>query len=234
MYLYDFVWANKETFKLVYTLIIGLICFLIVLRTHRLFKLSSHQGIRYFRNAFFFYGLAFIMRYVLSIFYFLGEPYWLYQFLIRGVFEFFLIMAGFSLLYSLIWKKFEPERGIHSSLFNLRFAVFYLLALIVVVLDYLWATYLFMFLLQIILFLSASIISYENYKKSKKSGFLRLYLIVIILNLIAWLANFLVATFFNWHKGGVVGIYILNILIFFLFLYGVMNATKKQKRIKNG
>jgi len=143
-------------------------------------------------------------------------------------------MAGFSLLYSLIWKKFEPERGIHSSLFNLRFAVFYLLALIVVVLDYLWATYLFMFLLQIILFLSASIISYENYKKSKKSGFLRLYLIVIILNLIAWLANFLVATFFNWHKGGVVGIYILNILIFFLFLYGVMNATKKQKRIKNG
>lgn len=234
MYLYDFVWMNKEIFKLVYTLIIGLICFLIVLRTHRLFKLSAHQGIRYFRNAFFFYGLAFIMRYVLGLFYFLEEPYWLYSFLIRGVFEFFLIMGGFSLLYSLVWKKFEPEEGTHSSLFNLRFTILYLLALIVVVLDYLWETYLFMFVLQIILFFSASIISYSNYRRSKERGFLRLYLIVIILNLIAWLANFVVASFFDWHKGGVVGIYILNILIFFLLLYGVLSATKKQKRIKNG
>jgi len=234
MYLYEFVWENKEIFKLVYTLIIGLICFFIVLRTHRLFKLSSHQGIRYFRNAFFFYGLAFIMRYILGIVYFLENESGLYQFLIKGVFEFFLIMAGFSLLYSLLWRKFEPERGIHSSLFNLRFAFFYLLALIVVVLDYLWATYFFMFLLQIILFISASIISYANYKQSEKSGFLRLYFIVIVLNLIAWLANFLVATFFDWHRGGVIGIYVLNIIIFFLFLYGVISATKKQKQLKNG
>ncbi len=234
MYLYDFVWANKEIFKLAYTLIIGIICFLIVLRAHKLFKLSSHQGIRYFRNAFFFYGLAFIMRYILGVFYFLDEVYWLYPFLIRGVFEFFLIMAGFSLLYSLIWRKFEPEGGIHSSLFNLRFTIFYLLALIVVVLDYLWETYFFMFLLQIILFISASVIGYVNYKKSKKSGFLRLYFIVIILNLLAWLANFLVATFFNWRREGVISIYILDILIFFLFLYGVMSTTKKQKKISHG
>ncbi|OGJ22164.1 hypothetical protein A3K73_04150 [Candidatus Pacearchaeota archaeon RBG_13_36_9] len=230
MYLYDFVWANKEIFKLVYTLIIGLICFLIVLRTHRLFKLSFHQGIRYFRNAFFFYGLAFVMRYILGLYFLEG----LYPFFIRGVFEFFLIMAGFSLLYSLLWRKFEPERGIHSSLFNLRFAIFYLLALIVAVLDYLWGSYFFMFLLQIILFISASIISYVNYKKSKKNRFLRLYFIVIILNLLAWLANFLVATFFNWQREGVISIYVLNILIFFLFLYGVMNATKKQERAENG
>ena len=234
MYLYDFVWANKEVFKLAYTLIIGIICFLIVLRTHWLFKISSHQGIRYFRNAFFFYGLAFVMRYFLGIFYFLEEPYWLYQFLMRGVFEFFLIMAGFSLLYSLVWKKFEPERGIHSSLFNLRFAIFYLLALIVVILDYLWETYFFMFLLQIILFIPASIISYAKYRKSKGNGLLRLYFVVIVLNLLAWVANFLVATFFNWQREGVISIYVLNILIFFLFLYGVMNATKKPKKTKNG
>jgi len=114
-------------------------------------------------------------------------------------------------------------------LFNVRMFVLYLLALVIVILDYLWMTYFFMFLLQIILFLSASIIIFANYQKRGEKGFLRLYLIVIFLNLLAWIANFLVATFFEWHRGGLIGIYVLNILIFILFLYGVMGVTKKNK-----
>lgn len=229
MNIFEVIWINKEAFKLIFTVIIGLICFFIVIKTDRLFKLSFHEGIRYFRNAFFFYGLAFVLRYILGAAQIMGNIPQMYSFLVKGVFEFFLIMAGFSLLYSLLWKNFEPEGGSHSSLFNLRFLVFYMLALIIVFLDYIWNTYNFMFSLQIVLFIFAAAISYSKYQKSKKKGFLKLYFIVILLNLIAWIANFLVAAFFEWNKAGVIGIYILNVIIFFLFLYGVMNVTNKNK-----
>ncbi len=230
MYLYDFVMQNKAVFKLIYTLIIGSICLLIVLRTNKLFQLSLHQGIRYFRNAFFFYGGAFIMRYVLGVFgYIVGSLE--YYLIIKAIFEFLLIMAGFSLLYSLVWRRFESLKGSFSSLFNPRFFIFYIMALVIVLLDALWETYFFMFLVQIILFAFASILSYSNYAKSKQRGFLKLYFFVIVLNLIAWIANFFVAAFFSWDQKGIIGVYILNIIIFFLFLYGVIKVTSKGNKL---
>lgn len=227
--MYNWVIENKELFKFVYTIVIGLVCFIIVIKTDRLFRLSLHQGIRYFRNAFFFYGLAFIMRYLLGTVYFFTNRTSLHSSIMQIVFEFFLIMAGFSLIYSLLWKRFEPEEKSASSLFNVRFAVFYSIALVIVLLDILWKTYFFMFSLQIVLFGSASIISYTNYKKSEKGSFLKLYFIVMILNLVAWLANFIVASLLSWHKAGLISIYTLNIMIFFLFLYGVFKVTKKRE-----
>ena len=224
--MYSWIIENKEFFRFIYTIIIGLICFTIVIKTDKLFRLSLHQGIRYFRNAFFFYGFAFIMRYLLGTVYFFTNRTAVHSIIMQIVFEFFLIMAGFSLLYSLLWKRFEIKKSA-SSLFNVRFAIFYSIALVIVFLDVLWATYYFMFLLQIILFSSASMISYVNYKKSERENFLKLYFIVMLLNLVAWIANFVVANFLSWHGGGVIGIYILNIIIFFLFLYGVVRVTKK-------
>ena len=219
MYLYDFLLGNRTFLKLIFTIIIGLICFIIVLRTHKLFKLSYHQGIRYFRNAFFFYGLAFILRYLIEI----VSPS-----VTKLVFEFFLIMAGFFLLYSLMWKKFESEGEVrYSSLFNSRILLFYILTLILVFLDYLWQGYYFMFGSQIILFIYACIISYINYKKSNGRGFAGLYFIVMLLNLMAWAANFIVSIFFEWYKPIVIGIYVLNVIIFLIFLYGVLSVTRK-------
>lgn len=228
MYLYDFTIQNKEVFKLVYTIVIGLICAIIVIKTDRLFKISLHQGIRYFRNAFFFYGLAFILRYLLGVIYFF-TPLMIHVHITKIVFEFFLTMAGFSLLYSLLWKKFEPRKESTSSLFNVRFLLFYSIAIIIAVLDYLWDVYYFMFSLQIILFGYAAIVSYIKYREAgKKARFLKSYFIVILINLVVWIANFIVATFLEWHKAGLIVIYILNIVIFFLFLYGVFKVTKKR------
>ena len=61
---YNWVMSHKDIFKLIFTIVISISCFVIVSRTHRIFKLSENQGVRYFRNAFLFYGLAFIFRYV--------------------------------------------------------------------------------------------------------------------------------------------------------------------------
>jgi len=225
MALYELIMQNREFFRLLYTFIIGLVCVIIVLKTNKLFKLSFHQGIRYFRNAFLFYGLAFIMRYFLGAFY-VFDGGQVQSVVMNFVFEFFLIMAGFFLLSSLLWRKFESKDK--SSLFNSKILLFYCLTLVIVFLDRLWGTYLFMFISQIILFSYAAIISYVKSKDKKVGSFLRLYLTVILLNLIAWIINFVVATFFNWHRGGVVGIYLLNIIIFLLFLYGVISVTRKN------
>jgi hypothetical protein len=136
-------------------------------------------------------------------------------------------MAGFFLLYSLMWKKFEINKRVESSLFNSRIFLFYILAIILVFLDYIWQSYCFMFGSQIILFTYASIISYINYKKSSGRGFTGLYFVIMLLNLIAWTANFIVTIVFGWYNPVVIGIYALNAIIFLIFLYGVLSVTRK-------
>lgn len=218
--LYGFIAQNKDLFRFFYSVVIALICFIIVLKTDRLFRISSHQGIRYFRNAFFFYGLAFIIRYILAM------P--VYFNLMRGVFEFFMIMGGFFLFYSLLWKKFEGFKEA-SSLFNFRVFIFYDLAFIIVIFDYLWGGYNFMFLSQILLFAFASIISYGNYKRGgREHKFLKLYFIVMMLNFIVWILNFIFASFGGWRLRWMANIYVLNVIIFLIFLYGVIKVTKKS------
>ena len=63
--LYNFVAQNKDLFRLFYSALIVVICFVIVVKTDKLFRISLYQGIRYFRNAFLFYGIAFTLRYFL-------------------------------------------------------------------------------------------------------------------------------------------------------------------------
>lgn len=227
--MYEWLIENKELFKLIYSLMVVLICIVIVLKTDKLFKLSFHNGIRYFRNAFFFYGIGFVIRY------FVGSPFLNrgllinYQFLINILFEFFLVMAGFFLVYSLLWKKFETEEGSFSSLFNSKTTIFYLMTFIIIILDHVWSTDYLMFISQVIIFLFALIISFVNLKKSKKTHiFPKFYVIAMFLSLVAWLLNFLVAFYFNWNQGVLTNIYILNAFVFLLFLFGVIKVTNKN------
>jgi len=220
-YAYNLIAENIELFRFFYSVLIAFICLIVVIKTDRLFRISFHQGIRYFRNAFFFYGIAFILRYPLT--------YGPYFFLIKPLFQFFMIMAGFFLLYSLLWKKFEMSKGSRSSFFNPIISVFYMITLIIIFLDYLWFTYYFMFFSQIILFGLASIISCRNYKQNgKKHKFLKLYFIIMMLSFFAWVFNFVFGTFFNWRLRWLANVYALNIIVFLVFLYGVIKLTKKQ------
>ena len=207
--------SNRESLKLIYGIFVALICFFIVIRTDKLFRLSLHQGIRYFRNAFLFFGLGFILRYIV------GTSYIFSKFL----FEFFLIMGGFFLFYSLIWKKFEsPKKETRSSLFNLRIIIFYILTIVLVALDYFWKTYYFMFFSQIILFLLIVLISYFNYL-NKKGKFLKFYFISVLMIFIAWILNLLAALIFNWDPLIILIVYLLNIIIFILFFIGILRFT---------
>lgn len=223
MSLYSWIISNKEVFEIIYALMIGLVCALIVVKTDRFFRLSLHQGIRYFRNAFLFYGAAFLFKYFLGI-----EMSSNYSLAIKIIFEYLIVMAGFFLLYSLIWKKFEFSREEYaSSLFNFRIMIFHLMAVVIVVLDYLWQTYFFMFLSQIAIFVYAAIISYVNYRKlGKKHKFLKFYFASMVLGLAAWLLNLLVASYLEWNKKVLIDIGVINGIFFLLILYGVIKVTK--------
>lgn len=225
--MYDWIIENKELIKIFYGLILGLICFIIVLRTDKLFRLSLHQGIRYFRNAFLFYTLAFVARFLLGALASYGYIT-TYAFSIKIIFEFFLVMAGFFLLYSLLWKKFEPgEKPYDSSLLNKNILIFYIMAFVIVILDYLWQVYYFMFSSQIFIFIFGIIVSYINYKKNgSRHKFLKFYFVAMVLSLLAWILNSVLA-FFDWRKEILINVYVLNLIFFLLFLYGVIKITSR-------
>ncbi len=214
---------NKWVLEIFYALLISSVCLIIFAKADRFFRLSSHQGIRYFRNAFFFYSIAFLVRYLYGV---SADFSLAYSEIARIAFEYFLIMAGFFLLYSLVWKKFEYSEK-NSSMFGGRILVFHAIALILAIGDNLWQSYYFMFSSQIIVFISASLISYSNYRKNgEKHKFLNSYFIAMLLGLTAWILNFLVATVFNWRHLVLLDIGIINAIFFLLFLYGVIKITK--------
>jgi hypothetical protein len=179
-----------------------------------------------FINALFFYGLAFIFRYFLGTLYITEVV--LKAEIIQFVFELLLIMGGFSLLYSLLWRKFDPARGRMSSLFNAKILVFYLLAIVISLIDVLWNMYTAMFIAQIIIFIYATIACLGKYGQGNKKGFLGLYFIVILLNLFGWIINAIVGIFLNWNEVGVIVVNIINVIIFILFLFEVTRTTSPK------
>jgi len=229
MELYSWLIENKELLKTIYALVVLAICIIIVIKTDRLFRVSSHQGIRYFRNAFFFYGIAFVIRHFFGGIN-LTDHSVIYLLVVKSLFEFFMIMAGFFLLYSLIWKRFERARkSPDSSLFNLKLGVFYIMVILLVILDIIWASFIFMFISQILLFFYALLISFKNYQKDKGvHKFLKFYFVAMIFSLIGWTLNALAALYLNWNRGILINIYLINIAIFLLFLYGVIQVTRKN------
>ncbi len=223
MDLYSLIIENRLLLEFFYSIIIASICIAIVFKADKYFRLSLHQGLRYFRNAFFFYGIAFIARYIYEVF----SDYSInYASIIEIAFEYFLIMAGFFLFYSLVWKKFETKES-YSSLFNSKILIFHIAALILAVMDYLLQGYYFLFLSQIVIFIYASIISYLNYRKNRKHEFPKFYFIAMLMSLLAWILNLLAAFYFNWDRFMLISIGVINVLFFLLFLYGVIKATKK-------
>jgi hypothetical protein len=89
-------------------LIIIFSCFFIYFKTKKLETLSSHKGIEYFRKAFFFFGLSFLIRLIGHFFRYLQ--------ITNFDFKFFMdlqillnFIASAYILYSLFWKKFNKE-----------------------------------------------------------------------------------------------------------------------------
>jgi hypothetical protein len=224
----QWVVQNRELVKLIYGLIVALICLIIVFKTDKIFRISLHKGIRYFRNAFLFYCVGFLIRYVFGSNLLFSNMGGLYNPILKALFEFFMIMGGFFLLYSLLWKKIEAPRARYlSSLMNANILVLYLISIIIVSIDILYNSFYALFVSQIFLFTMAFAISFSNYlSKGKQRKFLMFYFIAMGLSLVAWGLNGLAALLLEWSMGVIITIYLINIIIFLIFLSGILNFTK--------
>ena len=227
--IFSWIIENKEILKIIYALVICSIAAIITLKTDRLFKISDHQGLRYFRNSFFFYGLAFFMRFILgeaaTSIYKYGE---IYQQITILLFKFFIIMAGFFLLYSLIWKHVEKIKNYHSFL-NIKIVPFYIGTILIIFLDLVFHTNMFMYYSQIILFLILSVLAYKNYIKDKgESVFLKYYFLTMLLGFIAWALNTVIYYFSNNIGIIQICIYGANIVFFITFLFGIVKIIGKN------
>jgi hypothetical protein len=99
--------------ELGYTLIVVLLCFLIYYKTREIYDLTKHEGIKYFRMTFLFFGFAFFFRFLSIFFMLMGVTFDIYlsRQIIRVfplVFNgYFSTMAILSLVYSIIWKQLQ-------------------------------------------------------------------------------------------------------------------------------
>ena len=102
-----------------------------------------------------------------------------------------------------------------------------MMALVIVFLDFIGQTHNLMFISQIIIFAFAIAISYKNYLDNGTKGkFLKFYFIAMVLSFITWTLNFIASPIFNWSQGILMSVYGLNLIMFILFLYGVVKITK--------
>ena len=102
----------------VHSAVVALICFIIFLKTREIHQLSQHEGVRYFRKTFLFFGLASLLKlltrhFAISFFLYpgiLGIPDLV---IIAGVLGIVYThtMAAFWLLYSISWKDLDDLRN---------------------------------------------------------------------------------------------------------------------------
>lgn len=211
----------------IYTLLIAITSLLVFFKTRKVYNFSNYKGLRYFSNAFLFIAVGFLLRYIIILQKILsGELLGTIQQtnLLLILMQFFLILPGMFLLYSLIWKKFENTKYSKKPL-NAPVTFIYIVSLIFAIADFLLQSFLFMYLSQILLFLIASIIAYKNYKTTKQQ-LKQFYFISMVLFLIARTINLIAQYTIDSFPLMRIYTYIITVVVLFLFLYITNKLTK--------
>jgi hypothetical protein len=216
--------ANFST-EVIYSFIIILCSLMIYFGTKELYELSSHKGIKYFRQAFLFFALAYFFRSFIKLF--------IFYFNVQGIFSisprlfnplitqitllffmYFSSMAIFYLLYSVMSKKWNGN----------KIYFFHLIAIIISLFSIFSKNPFSYFAINILLFLfviTLVLISYKDSKKRTKTKNHNLYSIYILL-LFFWIFNIidiLIPKFFQTFQ---LIIYLFSSGIFLLMLYKVL------------
>lgn len=192
----------------------------IYVHTKKIYQISSYKGIKYFRSAFLFYSISLLASLITII---LVELTKINSFFIGTIIgEYGLIIGGFYLLYSLVWKQFKNTGHDDKHLI-----ILHLITLFIGTLDLLLGVRYAMFTVQIVIFSIAMIVSFKNYMDNPKVSFLKYYFLTMILFFISWVLNFVAE--FTVSISSQVSIYnlITNLLFFYLFMVGVILLAKK-------
>ncbi len=170
--------------EIFFTVLAVVFCFAIYCRTKESYELTKYEGIGYFRDAFLFFGLSYVMRFLFSLMLF---SRFAFDFIVpRGLFAplFILPMGYFStvglfyLVFSLgVWKRFNSRSLLISG---------HGLAFLLSVVSFLARSHLIMLYLQSLLLVIAVMFAFFVHKEGTKLSQMKiLYLLVFVL----WFIN---------------------------------------------
>ncbi len=171
------------TAELLFTVAAVIFCFAIYYKTRESYELTKYEGIKYFRDAFLFFGLSYVTRFLFSLLLLSRVAFDII--LLQNIFVplFILPLGYFStiaisyLIFSLIWKRYKNK---YLIVFGHGVAV--LLPLV----SFLTRSHAILLVLQSLLLVTAVILALLMHKEGKKVTQVRiLYFLVLAL----WLIN---------------------------------------------
>jgi hypothetical protein len=199
----------------IYLAVIALICFVIFARTRKIHKLSSHEGIKYFRYTFLFFGISSLLKflvqgYAMTFFSHGPGPAMLpnIELLSALLIVYTHLLATLFLLYSISWKNLGRWKD--------RSWVVYLAALVPIALLMLTMQPAVYIISQV--FLIAYAIGVIHSRPGKKT---QMHIIYDLL-LLFWMLNILDTMIPNFLVLWQAGIYLASLALF-LFIFAKVN-----------
>lgn len=176
---------NFIIMELIFSTIVIVLALLIYFRTREMYLLTKHKGIRYFRNSFLFFGLAFFFRFffhlvMMSRIIDFGVPHWIMGAVSLTFTSYLSTMAIFFLVLSTLWKYTKSNALLYLA---------HAFAAVIVILVGYFRTPEILGLAQLVLLIFAVVLSYMSYRESKKHS--QLFMIYILMFII-WIFEILV------------------------------------------
>lgn len=172
--------------ELVYTIVAVLFCFLIYFKTKELFDLTKYAGIKYFRDAFLFFGVSYAIRFLFELVLFSKVAF---DFILpRTMFAplfilplgYFSTMGIFYLLFSLLWKRGQMHKWIWTG---------HGIAVVLSLISFFTRSHFILLFLQAGLLFLTIVLTFFWYRNEKKISSVRLLYFLI---LFFWLINLLI------------------------------------------
>lgn len=210
--------------ELIYSFAIILCSLMIYFGTKELYELSYYKGIRYFRNTFLFFAIAYLLRSVIKFALVSSDVREIFEisprFLVPVIsiaFMYFSSMAIFFLLYSILWKKWE------GSFMNIKW--FHAFSVIIAIVSSSSRNPAVHFgVSMMLLMFVAVIVGIANVKpkiKKKRNSLYVIYMLLFIF-LILNILDIMVPSFLQTYK---LLIYLSSMSIFLIILYRVLKKT---------
>lgn len=95
--------------ELAFTVIAVAFCFLIYFKTRESYELTRYVGIRYFRDAFLFFGLSYALRFLFGMGFAFGLPHAMLVLLLILLLGYFSTIGIFYLIFSAVWKRYRND-----------------------------------------------------------------------------------------------------------------------------
>ncbi len=205
--------------EVIYSFVIILASLMIYFATKELYELSSYKGIKYFRQAFLFFAIAYFFRSFIKFVMFnfgIGDMRYFQHGIFFGIltliiFSYFSSMAIFYLVQSVLYKRINGK----------MVYVFHGLAIIISLSIALFMNPITLLLVNLFLLCFVFAAYYFAHKDSKNNS------LSVIYGLLAffWTVNFVDIIIPNFFQSFQLVIYIVSIAIFLVILYKVLKKV---------